>query len=266
MDSRFNKWDIVKIRNPSDVAPIKGLKVVEKNAYFHLVYKIPVKISNKKKVEEITLKIDDRFINGMEFYVNKKDSVYSLIGCRVLSLVPTKETTIQIPRAAWISFSLPEEFLIPTGKRILDVRDMNNVNYHEEITEMCKRNKYILISRMTKNSKIQKFPNSIDNIRKYSLRYFPGNKANLKDVVYNMLTTMNCNSHKWASLYCHYCNSSESFLYISAKRYFRKDGSMTYKCSYCGRTNFVVLDFIKDPDGIFTSSATNEHRIEKTGK
>ena len=250
MKHKLNKWDIVKvIKPPESIRSTVSQKTTRGGWYItdpDYVQDGFDFIGNKIFVPKSAV--------GKQFYIagiigstNFKINLYRAFRLKGL------ENTYQIP-----STLLPEDMLIPSGERVLDVRTLSKGDKDAAFTKVSSSNSRFdnILYRTTSYGIINSF--SYNTLRKFEQVFFPPKKYSLKSVMFEIMKAKNLGVSE--SFKCQHCGWYVNIESVASKRYFRKnDGGTTHKCIKCGKNNFIVLDFTQHPGGVFVLSKTNGH-------
>ena len=257
MGHQLSKWDIVKVIRPPESL---GCPVREKVSGQGWYLDSPAAAAQdcgapgSRLISIRTLYLPKKLV-GKEFYIvcPERNDYFEQNLYRIREIDKNKngfKSTI----------SLPEELLVYSGKRILDIRTLSNGEKTLAFSKVATHSRFSNVTYRTTDNDIRD-GTSINMLRKLEQVFFPHKKFTLKSIMVEIIKAANSEKYGMNVFSCDFCGGNMSLGDLATRRYFRKNGGgTTLKCVKCNKTNFIVLDFTKNDGGVFRLSRTNEHR------
>lgn len=238
MEREIKKWDIVKIKEP------KSDNLPEGISFKKTKYGWDIKTPKTKTIwgsgRYLEFNIPSNLVGlsvvVISFYTGSEYQVCALQG--VETKVNNLLTLIGLSKVF-----IPSTFLEPTGRRLLDSRLLSFTQRNYYATEVRNKSHYGNISSRTKLNSVNTTKDLLE-IRKRQQIFFQPKKMTIKDAMSNMFLYINYSGNNgYNSIWCAHCEYPVSIFSMASNRYFRKDGSITYKCPNCKKVNFISLSY-----------------------
>lgn len=245
MKKKLKIFDIVKLKNITTNTKTKhGIKV----SVFKR-YRKKSKKSGKTLIIEIPFKQKTTHLaySGV-LPANSGDMEFSITGCisrefkndiKAFTMEPYGKYVKQLTDSGFLGHTItaPENWIIPTGRRIVDIRDISNRNHIYK--SLSKQSRLFTLIEKSRDHEFKKVWTDAEKLRKYQAIFFQTPNMNFKQYMLNMLEDMVGTN----VVYCEYCGTYILSEHIASKRYVRKDGSMTVKCPNpgCRKTSFIKI-------------------------
>lgn len=248
MKKKLKTFDIVKLKNiTTNTKTSHGIKISVFNRY---------RKKSKKEGKTLTIEIPYRqTTHGLDstycgvFPANSGDMGFSITKCisrefanniKVFTMEPYGKYVKQLTDSGFLGHTItaPESWILPTGRRIVDIRDISNKNHiYRSLSEQSRMSTLISKSR---DHEFKTAWTDAEKLRKYQAIFFQTPNMNFKQYMLNMLEGMRMSGFIEC---CSHCGVLLLDEHIASKRYVRKDGSMTIKCPNpkCRKPSFIKI-------------------------